>query len=79
MGKLTQIIEWVCSALVIICIVGVMSSCSSIYQFGDISKQYCYTTNEDSKAVAKAFPEWLGVVVDVDYCSAYSLVEVVVN
>jgi len=79
MEKLTQVIEWFSSALVVVLIVMVMSSCSSNYQFGDISKVYCHSLNKELRAQIKVTMKNKGFEFGVDYCAAHGLVDVLVN
>lgn len=57
-----------------------MQGCNSTdYQVGDISKSYCTSTDEAFRATIKKVLLAKGVVVGVDYCSAYHLTNLVVN
>lgn len=67
------------SGLMIFLIITAMSSCSSNYQLGDVSKKYCYETNAEFKALIKVALIKGGVGVGIDYCSAYGLVDIAVK
>ena len=55
----------------------IMQGCSSNYQVGDISKRYCTTTNQEARVMLKAVLNANGVNIGVDYCTAYTIIEVV--
>ena len=51
-----------------------LSACSS-YQFGDISRTYCGSTNTEIRAQIKVTLEDNGVNIDVDYCASVGLID----
>lgn len=64
--------------LVLVFLVLVLSvGCTSIktYEFGDISRIYCGTTNKEIRANIKATLSKKGVKIGVDYCSSAGLVD----
>lgn len=53
-----------------------MMGCAN-YQFGDFSKAYCSSTNQEFRAYAKARLTENGVKVDVNYCIVHGFVDAV--
>lgn len=54
---------------------GCFSCANTNYQVGDISKNYCSSTDPQFRAAMKAIILKSGVHVPVDYCLTYGLVD----
>ncbi|PCH95652.1 MAG: hypothetical protein COB83_08005 [Gammaproteobacteria bacterium] len=55
----------------------IMSACSS-YQFGDVSKAYCYSTSNEFRLNIKATLEDNGVNIGVNYCASVGLIDALI-
>lgn len=80
-NKLTDYLRIIASIIVTLMIVLVMSGCSNIdYKWGDISRVYCGTTNEEIRADLKIWlEEKRGAKIGINYCSSFGLVDAMVN
>lgn len=79
-NSITNFFRMVASALIILLFALVVSGCANInYQFGDISRVYCGTTNEEIRADLKVMLEDKGVKIGVDYCSSFGLVDAMID
>jgi len=64
--------------LIMVLLVGLMAclfGCSSSYEFGDISKAYCNSTDKEFRGSIKNTLKVKGVEIDVDYCATYHLID----
>ncbi len=64
----------------ILAFVILLSACSSVkdkisYEVGSISVKYCYELDPTAKEILKAELISLGVVLPVDYCTAYGVLK----
>lgn len=60
----------------ILIVLALNTGCESInYEFGDVSRIYCGTTNEEIRANIKTTLSENGLKIDVDYCSSAGLVD----
>ncbi len=82
----TTFIEKILSFVLVIIAVLVMQGCASNYQFGDVTRKvnnlsnnYCTATTPEMKAALKVTLNSLGVHIGVDYCTAYTITNVVVG
>ena len=79
--KITNFINFIVSAFIVLLIVLVMSGCATTdYQFGDVTKKidnvgygYCNETNPETRAMLKMTLNSLGVNIGIDFCTAYGL------
>ena len=55
-----------------------VSGCAN-YQFGDISKVYCGSVNQEFRAQIKATLKDKGYEVGINYCAAHGLVDALRN
>ena len=53
-----------------------LTSCSSTYQFGDISKGYCAAVTPEGRQYFKDKLHSLGIHLPFDYCELVGLVDV---
>ena len=53
--------------------------CAADYEFGDISKSYCQSTNPEFRQVIKDNLAGAGIELGVDYCTAHGLVDAMIK
>ena len=63
------------SLLMLVLILMLIPSCAG-YQFGDLSRVYCDSTNNELRAGIKATLTDEGLSVGIDYCASVGLVDV---
>jgi len=76
MVKTTFIEKIVIFVLLVISLL-IMGGCTS-YRFGDVSKAYCYSTNEEFRAGIKATLTEKGVNIGLDYCASVGFVDALI-
>lgn len=63
--------------ILILFLVLMVPSCAN-YHFGDISKSYCYSTNDEFRAQITATLNDKGVNIGIDYCASVGLVDALI-
>ena len=56
-----------------------LASCSSTYEFGDLSKNYCQSTSPELRVIIKDQLNLVGVDIGVDFCTARGLADAMIN
>ena len=65
-------------AIIVMLLAAVTVGCAN-YQVGDLSKSYCESTDPVFRSGVKKLLANQGVVLDVDYCTAHGLVDMMVR
>jgi hypothetical protein len=64
-------------ALMIVMFLVILCSCAN-YQFGDVSRTYCGSTNTEIRAQIKVTLQEKGIEIGVDYCASVGLIDALI-
>ena len=57
----------------------IISACSVNYKFGNISKNYCQSTNPELRAIIKEQLSSAGVDIGVDFCATRGFIDAMID